>query len=246
MALYEEFIRTGNRLFKLRGYLPPLLFFLILAGLPLFNYPGKTQKENLTWEVVCASIAFLGLLIRFFTIGFTPAGTSGTNRGKQVAESLNTTGFYSIVRHPLYLGNFLMWFGLFLYFRTWWLSLTIVLIFWLYYERIMFAEEEFLRGKFGRQFTEWASHTRSFFPTFSQWRKPELSFSLRKAIRNEYQSAYSLVVSFSLVNLMIDSYINRRLTLGKFWRTLLIVGGILFLVLRTIKKKTNLLKQEGR
>ena len=32
--------------------------------------------------------------------------TSGRNTHDQVADSLNTSGIYSIVRHPLYVGNF--------------------------------------------------------------------------------------------------------------------------------------------
>ncbi|MGB8874133.1 MAG: hypothetical protein WCC75_12145, partial [Desulfobaccales bacterium] len=44
--------------------------------------------------------------------GLPPRGTSGRNTQGQVAETLNTTGIYSLVRNPLYLGNFLIWLGL--------------------------------------------------------------------------------------------------------------------------------------
>ena len=50
-------------------------------------------------------------MIRIYTVGTTPAGTSGRNRDKQIAEKLNKTGVYSIIRHPLYLGNLLIWLG---------------------------------------------------------------------------------------------------------------------------------------
>ncbi|NLL27934.1 MAG: DUF1295 domain-containing protein [Bacteroidales bacterium] len=46
---------------------------------------------------------------------FIPKGISGKNTEKQIADFLNTKGMYSIVRHPLYLGDFLMWLGLFIY-----------------------------------------------------------------------------------------------------------------------------------
>ncbi len=246
MALREEFERSGNWLFRRRGYLPPFLILVIVAGLPQFHYPGRSGRESLLWEGICLGVALLGLAVRVFTIGFTPRATSGTNTGRQVAESLNTSGLYSAVRHPLYLGNFLMWFGLFLFFRTWWLSVIIALAFWLYYERIMFAEEEFLRAKFGETFVEWAAKTPAFLPSFRHWRKPELSFSIRKAVRNEYQSAFALTVSFALVNIIADSYVNRRLSVGRIWLTVLIVGAVFFIILRTLKKKTRILHQEGR
>ena len=35
--------------------------------------------------------------------------TSGKNTAKQIAESLNTSGIYSVLRNPLYLANFLNW-----------------------------------------------------------------------------------------------------------------------------------------
>lgn len=45
------------------------------------------------------------------TIGQVPKGTSGRNTSQQVADTLSTDGVYSVVRHPLYLGNFLMCMG---------------------------------------------------------------------------------------------------------------------------------------
>lgn len=52
---------------------------------------------------------------------------------------------YSIVRNPLYLGNFLMVLRVVLVLRVWWLSLLYLLVFTIYYERIIFAEEMFLK-----------------------------------------------------------------------------------------------------
>ncbi|MGC9453013.1 MAG: methyltransferase family protein, partial [Oceanipulchritudo sp.] len=51
-------------------------------------------------------------------------GTSGRNTKQQVAYSLNTTGFYSVVRNPLYLGNFFMYLGIALFTHHWWLVLV--------------------------------------------------------------------------------------------------------------------------
>ena len=57
----------------------------------------------------------MGFLFRAWAIGTTPAGTSGRNTKEQVAEVLNSTGIYSIVRHPLYVGNYFMWIGIVAY-----------------------------------------------------------------------------------------------------------------------------------
>ena len=61
----------------------------------------------------------------------------------------------------------LMWAGIAVFSQTWWLILICLLVFWIYYELIMFAEEEFLRGKFGQEYLGWAETTRAFFPRLS-------------------------------------------------------------------------------
>jgi len=59
---------------------------------------------------IAIALSMFGFIIRAIAIGTTPKGTSGRNTKEgQVAESLNTKGIYSMVRHPLYLGNYFMW-----------------------------------------------------------------------------------------------------------------------------------------
>jgi hypothetical protein len=76
---------------------------------------------------------------------------------------------YSVVRHPLYLGNYFQWLGVAMLPRNPWVAVTVSLVFWIYYERIMFAEEEYLRRSFGSEFEEWAARTPAFIPDFAQW-----------------------------------------------------------------------------
>ncbi|MBW6498500.1 MAG: DUF1295 domain-containing protein [Bacteroidales bacterium] len=62
--------------------------------------------------VICLFFCLLGFGIRIYIVGHTPKNTSGRNTSGQLADELNTTGVYSVVRHPLYLGNFFMWLGM--------------------------------------------------------------------------------------------------------------------------------------
>ena len=72
--------------------------------------------------------------------------TSGRNTSEgQVADTINQTGMYSMVRHPLYVGNFIMWLGIALFTASIWFVLLFIAVYWLYYERIMYAEEQFMR-----------------------------------------------------------------------------------------------------
>jgi protein-S-isoprenylcysteine O-methyltransferase Ste14 len=245
MALREEFRKQGNWLFRWRSYLPLITIVIILLGMSYFEYPGQSEKLDDIWEIICLFISFSGVGIRFFTVGYTPKGTSGTNTRKQIADTLNTTGMYSIVRHPLYLGNFIIWFGLSAFFHLWWFSLLVILIFWLYYERIMFAEEEFLREKFGYLFSEWAEKTSAFIPDISKWRSSDMMFAIRKAITNEYKSFFAVIVSFTAFEIIGDIFVQQRFEIDKMWLSILIFGSTLYTIVRFLKKRSKILDVQG-
>src|SRR5690606_25761265 len=127
----------------------------------------------------------------------TPKNTSGRNTHEgQVADTLNTTGIYSIVRHPLYLGNFLMWLGPALLTENLWFIIVFILSYWVYYERIMFAEEQFLARKFGEVYTKWADSVPAFIPKFRPFSKPDFPFSIKKVLKKEKNGLFALFFIF--------------------------------------------------
>ena len=246
MPLREELSRTGNFLFRWRSYLPFLMIVLILLAMPYFEYPGHSKKLDELWEIFCLIISFSGLGIRIITIGYTPKGTSGTNTRRQIADVLNTTGMYSVTRNPLYLGNFIIWFGISMFPRLWWFSLIVILIFWLYYERIIFAEEEFLREKFGELYFAWAEKTPAFIPNFRNWESSGVMFSFRKALKNEYKSFFAIIASYIVIEIIGDIFTEHKLELDTMWLVILSVSAAFYLFVRILKKKTKVLDAEGR
>src|SRR5262245_10107591 len=120
MPLLEEFESSGSLLFRWRSYLPLVPAVLIFFGLAHFDYPFGSHLLDEIWELICLAVSFLGLAIRALTIGSAASRTSGRNTTEQVADRLNTTGMYSIVRHPLYLGNFFIVLGVVIFYRVWW------------------------------------------------------------------------------------------------------------------------------
>ncbi len=246
MALREEFEKNGNWLFRWRSYLPLLLTGIVLIGMRHFEYPGHQHTYDKIWEIFCLVISFTGLGIRCYTVGHTPKGTSGRNTSRQEAEFLNTTGIYSLVRHPLYLGNFFCWLGISLFVRIWWVSLIFILVFWLYYERIMFAEEEFLRRQFGKDYNTWADDTPAFMPDFRKWRSPALPFSLKNVLKREYSGLFAIISSFTFLEIVGDLFAEGRLEFDRMWIIIFSTGCVIYLTLRWLKKNTGILHVEGR
>ncbi|MDB1018572.1 isoprenylcysteine carboxylmethyltransferase family protein [Phocaeicola vulgatus] len=250
MALQEEFESEGNWLFRYRSYLP-----LIILAIGLSVYYITVQMGSywfiyviphwLYYEYFCLAIGLLGAIIRIYAVGHTPSGTSGRNTKEQVADSLNTTGIYSVVRHPLYLGNFLMWLGIVLLTCNMGFILSFMFIYWLYYERIMYAEEQFLRRKFGMPYLDWAEHTPAFIPQLKKFVPPVYPFSWKKVIKKEKNGIFALLLIFSMFN-GIGSWLNSQIHTNwvLFW--LACFSGVAYFILKYIKKRTQLLNENGR
>ena len=247
MPLRESFEQSGQWLFRWRSYLPLFVFLIVLPALIGFRYPNGDHRQQEAWSLVCLAVSFLGLAIRAWVVGTTPRGTSGRNTHQgQVASVLNTSGWYSIVRHPLYVGNYFMWLGIALLPRQWWLALLVTLVFWLYYERIMFAEEEFLRRSFGPSYEEWASRTPAFVPAFSRWVKPSLPFSPRTVMRREYSGFFGVIASFTLIVVISDRIATGVFVLDRMWMGIFVGSTVLYLTLLLLKRKSHVFDVEGR
>lgn len=246
MAYIDQLRTSGNWLFRWRGYLPLLFVAVVLGSLTQFRLLGGSEFYDELWESFCLGVSGLGLLVRAFTVGYTPAATSGRNAREQRAESLNTLGIYSMVRHPLYLGNFFIWLGIALFPHDWRIVLACVAIFWLYYERIIIAEEFFLAQRFGTDFEDWAARTPAFLPNPRLHRPPACPFSLRNVLKREYPAFSGIIFTMFLLEVAGDYKVLGHFTLDTFWTVLLVVAAGTHLLLRTLKKHTRLLHVQGR
>lgn len=250
MALVEEMEDQGNFLFKYRGQLPIVILFVGLGILIYRQLNGSYTEPTVyteVYKIFCIVVCLFGQFIRALTIGYTPKSTSGRNTQKQVAEELNSTGIYSIVRHPLYVGNYFMWLGICMLIQDPWFVISFTLLYWVYYERIMFAEEQFLRGKFGDTYVQWSLKTPAFIPKISQWVPSKLKFSMRNIIKREYYGFVSIfVVAFAFE--AIKEYMHTQTFVfgDSHWDIILLASLFIFIFVRILAKKTNILNVENR
>ncbi|MES2628209.1 MAG: isoprenylcysteine carboxylmethyltransferase family protein [Bacteroidota bacterium] len=245
MALLEEFDKSGNVLFRYRSYIPVAMY--VLAVLVLWLDPQNfINPDNLTASYLCFGFSVIGMIVRFIVIGYVPKATSGRNTSEgQVAETVNNKGIYSLVRHPLYLGNFFMWLGIFAYVGNVWFIIVSCLLYWVYYERIMFAEEFFMRTKFGTQYTDWAAKVPAFWPKLSGWIDPEMDFSVKNILKREYSGFLATVISFLFVNVLKHYFQTGEFGYSVEWVYATIAAIVITVVLKTMKK-AKLLEVSGR
>jgi len=245
MALYQSITKNGTNLFRYRSYIPLILYPLTIITIFAEKDSILTTHE-LTLSFVCIAISLLGLIIRAMVIGYVPPNTSGRNRNSQKADTLNKTGIYSVVRHPLYLGNFFMWLGIILYVGHFWFAIVCILLFWLYYERIMLTEEKFLIEKFGDSYHKWAQETPSFIPSLRKWKRPYLPFSLKKVVKREYRGLVAVLISMGVIHLIKTYAVYETINIHSFWLITSVASICLFVFLRILTKTTNLFKTQGR
>ncbi len=241
MALLEEFKSQGDFLFRYRSFLP-LIILVFGYGVFLQTEYYSSHEESVfedVYDFICLGVSLFGLFIRVIIVGHTPPNTSGrcTEEG-QVADSLNTTGMYSMSRHPLYLGNFFMWLGVAMLTKNIWFLVAFVLFYYLYYERIMYAEESFLRNKFGATYLEWASKVPAFIPSLKNYKKNEYAFQLKKVLRQEKNGLAAVFLLFWFFELSGEFIEEKKIVIEHdFWFYAAIISVVLYVILKIMKRK---------
>lgn len=200
---------------------------------------GSGSAANRWWLYTAVLVGLSGLALRAAAVAFAPDGTSSRDTHQLRASSLTTTGVYSAVRNPLYLGNALMWLGAVASLRVWWLVVITAGVYWLYIERVILVEEAFLERTFGAAFLDWARRTPAFLPRWSEWRRPEGAFSWRR-LANEHNGLLGLVATVTVLQAATSIAVG-----GRSWRDfraeradlLILLAGSLVLSLAVVAVK---------
>ncbi len=196
----HELARTGKKLFFIRG----TYIYTVIAIATLIAWcsrdigPFADTMLDCAWFWVSLAIASTGAMIRVLTSGFAALGTSGRAKAAAEAAELNTTGPYSLVRNPLYLGRILNFTGLAMLSGSWVFGLIVFLLAILIYERISVYEEEFLREKFGDAHSEWAKDVPALMPRLTGWVKPKYPFWWKRMIWREQNKLFLLATAVFL------------------------------------------------
>ncbi len=248
MKISDSLVRDGSFLFRWRSYLPLVLLLPLVLALREAHHVEVAigDRAHDIWVAFCYLISLSGLAVRALVVGLAAPGTSGRNVAEQRAESLNRTGLYSVVRHPLYLGNFLGIIGIVMSTMVWWFVALTALAYWLYIERIMATEEGFLEGRFGEDFRAWAARTPAFLPRFSGWVPSGRPFSFRTVLRREYNGVLAVAACFLVFEILLDVAVAGEslrdwIEEDMAWLIAFGLSALVFLSLRFLKKRTKML-----
>ena len=143
----------GEKLFQLRDFTPvPLILLMLLAAKP---------------TVVSATLGLLvialGELIRTYAVSFI-GGVSRT-RTTSTNQRLITEGAFSIVRNPLYVGNFMITAGVAIYSGVVWIVVLSAAAFAFQYYYIVKYEESLLIKKFGSEYEDYLKKVPAWIPS---------------------------------------------------------------------------------
>jgi protein-S-isoprenylcysteine O-methyltransferase Ste14 len=108
--------------------------------------------------VLGTSLATLGMLVRLWASGYVMKN-----------EVLATVGPYARVRHPLYVGNFLICAGFCAASGQWWSVLAAAVMWLAFYPETIRYEDQKLRRLFPDQWDRWAAETRALWPRLSAY-----------------------------------------------------------------------------
>ncbi len=182
--LSEKWKKRFNRWFKLRfAVLYPLGVWAVVSG---FSTDRSIMRS--IWFILA------GLAIR-----------SWANCYAIKLEKLTTSGPYGFVRHPLYLGSFLIMTGFLIMLNVHWLiSLFCVLIvIGVVYKMTVEKEEKMLSDKFGQEYTKYQKAVPAFVPRLTPYQGgqkwgPTLERYLRSQEYKLFIWMIILVIAFHL------------------------------------------------
>lgn len=196
MSIYQNptIIKIGDFFFKYRNKVFPLIIFALFVLAPPNSEVMGSRAIDKIIDIIAVLISFSGLFIRALVIGFAYIKRGGKN--KQVyADNLVTEGMFTISRNPLYVGNMLIYFGIFLLHG----KLPVVLIgtglFYFIYICIIAAEERFLRTKFGAEYDAYCAKTSRWLIDFSRFGEAtrDMHFNFMKVIVKDYPTIFTTI-----------------------------------------------------
>lgn len=193
----------------------------------LIGFFSPSLKVNVALEDICSvlslSLISCGALYRAYVIGYRQIHSSGRNRSKQVAESLNSLDAYSMSQHPLYFANALIWCGALISFHNFFVLGAGLVFFILFIWGIISSETRFLSQSFGPEYAKWQLKTPVFFPNPFKFRRSAQSFEGWRVLATEYPTWVSILAVLWCAQLYLNLLQTKQFSWSSMSGTLALI-----------------------
>lgn len=151
---------TGEHAFSDMGQLIFLVVFFVVWITDSFVFKYSTFLTQYISNYIRVPIALIALVISGLLAGFGLNTVFGKTREE---PQVITTGVFSIVRHPVYLGSILLYLG-FILLSLSLLSVLVWILIIVFYYMISRYEEKLLTQRFGSVYEEYKKKVPMLFP----------------------------------------------------------------------------------
>ncbi len=240
--MHKTMIEIGNFFFKFRNKLFPVIVIALFAiASPTHTILGSEDNAT-TKDIIAIIIALSGLAIRGWVIGYAYIKRGGMNK-KVYAENLVTEGIFGICRNPLYVGNVLIYIGVFLLHGDPLVATLGIIVFLFIYQCIILAEEAYLADKFGVGYQHYCADVPRWALRLNLLKASTegMSFDTRKAIMKDYSTIATTLVMLALTLLYKQATASATLKTETFIPFAVFITVIICcaLAIRVWKKKSS-------
>ncbi len=183
-------LKLGELLFKNRDYTPiPFVIAMIIYA--------NVERNSL---IIGLLLSLLGEIIRISGV----AHIGGVSRTKtySTGQKLITSGLFSHVRNPLYIGNFFLSLGMIVTANVHlFFTLGFIAFFFVQYIPIIRWEEQNLRNTFGSEFDDYITRVPRWIPKLSSSEKDaeQIKGEFKKALLSEKHTLLAVFVLYLLL-----------------------------------------------
>ncbi|WP_431322605.1 methyltransferase family protein [Rhizobium sp. YTU87027] len=195
-------IGIGNFFFKYRNQAFPLIIVaLFLMSPPPTEIAGSVAAERVK-DLMALLVIFSGLALRASVIGYAYIKRGGLKK-RVYANDLVTEGMFGVCRNPLYVGNMLIYAGVFLLHGNPVVAILGIALFLFIYQCIVYAEEAFLEDKFGDAYRAYCADVPRWLLRFSNFSTSTqgMVFNVKRVIAKDYSTVSAALLAVLLIEI---------------------------------------------
>lgn len=189
-------IAIGNFLFRFRNQLFPAIIVVLFLLMPPPALVLDNPLLTLAKDAVAILVILAGLALRATVVGYKYIQRGGLKK-KVYAKDLVTEGMFGVCRNPLYVGNMLLYSGVFLLHGNPLLIVIGIGLFAFMYQCIVYAEEAFLLRTFGDAYRDYCRDVPRWMLRLSNFSQSTegMTFNIRRVVGKDYSTVSAAMIA---------------------------------------------------